>query len=214
MKGKTDSYFPSNDPLSSFYALGGGSSVDVLVRRSNSNDGSSNGNNNNNTAAAGGVVTTVLRSSPAAGGGGSGIHLSVLGAVPVSNQNVWGAGWNGAAAVPAAPAATWSTSVLIAPNDRNFPCLNLTTGPNMPDTDLEAYMTGVYGSSPGCLCTFDNEVRRNGEEDEGAGRPFSVCCTVYVVLLYAVCVLHGGVYRGAYCVRVCAVLNRVCVCVY
>ena len=176
MKGKTNSFFPSNDPLSSFYALGGGSSVDVLVRRPNTNDGSNNGNNT--TAAAGGVVTTVLRSNPAAGGGGSGIHLSVLGAVPVSNQNVWGAGWNGAAAVPAAPSATWSTSVLMAPNDRNFPCLNLTTGPNMPDTDLEAYMTGVYGSSPGCLCTFDNEVRRNEERDEGAGRPFFMCCTM------------------------------------
>ena len=97
-------------------------------------------------------------------------------------------------------------------HDRNFPCLNLTTGPNMPDTDLEAYMTGVYGSSPGCLCTFDNEVRRDEEENEGAGRPLSVCCTICVSysLCAVLCVLHG-VYRGVYCARVCAILNHVCV---
>ena len=53
---------------------------------------------------------------------------------------------------------SWSSSQDIAGNDRNFPCLNLTTGPNIPDYDLESYMTGIYGSSVGCLCTYDNEV--------------------------------------------------------
>ena len=46
----------------------------------------------------------------------------------------------------------------IAGNDRNFPCSGLTTGANLPLPDLEAMMTGVYASSPGCLCTYNNEV--------------------------------------------------------
>ena len=31
-------------------------------------------------------------------------------------------------------------------------------GPNLPIGDLEAIMTGIYGSSPVCLCTYNNEV--------------------------------------------------------
>ena len=54
-------------------------------------------------------------------------------------------------------ASTWATSMLISPNNRNFPASTLTTTqPNLPDDDLAAIMTGIYGSSPGCLCTFPN----------------------------------------------------------
>ena len=52
---------------------------------------------------------------------------------------------------------TWATSMLISPNNRNFPASALTTTqPNLPDDDLAAIMTGIYGSAPGCLCTFPN----------------------------------------------------------
>ena len=41
-----------------------------------------------------------------------------------------------------------------------FPPSGLTTGPNLPVGDLEALMTGIYATSPGCLCTYDNEVKQ------------------------------------------------------
>ena len=57
-----------------------------------------------------------------------------------------------------APAGThWSTSAMIAPNSRNFPVSGLPTdGANLPSDDLAAVMTGIYGTAPGCLCTFPN----------------------------------------------------------
>jgi len=68
--------------------------------------------------------------------------------------------WEKAPANATVPARVqrWSEAFVIAPNDRNFPTAKLTTGPNLPEKDLEALLTGIYGSSPGCLCTYDNEV--------------------------------------------------------
>ena len=40
---------------------------------------------------------------------------------------------------------TWATSAIIAPNNRNFPASELTTGPNLPTDDLAAVMVGIYG---------------------------------------------------------------------
>ena len=52
-----------------------------------------------------------------------------------SVQDVWGGLDFGR--IPIAETTLWSSSTMIAANDRNFPCLNLTTGPNLPDVDLE-----------------------------------------------------------------------------
>jgi hypothetical protein len=57
----------------------------------------------------------------------------------------------------------WSREWLIAPNNRNFPSGSLPAGSvsNMDnDRDVEALMTGIYGSAVPCLCTYPNEVSR------------------------------------------------------
>ena len=51
------------------------------------------------------------------------------------------------------------TNIMIFNDDYYFPSSGLTTGKNLPIFDLEAMVTGIYGSSPGCLATFDNEVK-------------------------------------------------------
>lgn len=69
----------------------------------------------------------------------------------------------------AAVAATgWSTSAMISPNNRNFPASQLiTNSSNLPSGDLAAVMTGIYGSAPGCLCTFPNSPACPGMEGKG-----------------------------------------------
>ena len=55
----------------------------------------------------------------------------------------------------------------ISPNNHNFPAGELTTTkPNLPTQDLAALMTGIYGSAPGCLCTFPNSPSCPGMEGE------------------------------------------------
>lgn len=63
--------------------------------------------------------------------------------------------------------ATWSSSITIAPNNHNFPASQLTTGPNLPTRDLAAVMAGIYGSAPGCLCTFPNSPACPGMQGKG-----------------------------------------------
>ena len=41
---------------------------------------------------------------------------------------------------------------------------DLTTGANIPTDDLTAVMAGIYGSAPGCLCTFPNSPACPGME--------------------------------------------------
>jgi hypothetical protein len=141
------SHFPSNDILQRAYTMGGGSSVDILLDSP--------------------APTHVLKSS-----GGTGLHEILVGKVSLLAIDEWGPGpfpgEDGES--ESGPSSffdgnvdageTWTTGLRIAPNDRNFPCSQLTTEANMPDYDLEAYMTGVFGSSPGCLCTYPNEVEK------------------------------------------------------
>ena len=166
---KTANHFAATGALDRLYALGGGSAVDLV----------------NMTGSSGGKPTTaVLLSS--VGSDASGYQEIVAGAYNAKNVDKWSAGWalaagaadgsvvdaNGTAlpvavgspepagaALDLAAATAWATSFELAPNDRNFPCAKLTTGPNLPAADLEAYMTGVYASSPGNLCTYPNEVK-------------------------------------------------------
>ena len=63
-------------------------------------------------------------------------------------------------------ATKWNRQWLISPNNRNFPSAQLPSGTvsNMDDSDnLEALMTGIYGSAVPCLCTYPNEVS-NGHQ--------------------------------------------------
>ena len=78
----------------------------------------------------------------------------------LATRDAWGRGWEGAAAASSVATSTlsYSRAWRLAANDRNFPSGVLGVGPNLPEGDLEALLTGVYGSSPGCLCTYDNEV--------------------------------------------------------
>ena len=51
--------------------------------------------------------------------------------------------------------------VAVAPNNRDFPVLGLPgAGKNLPEDDLAALLTGAYGTSPGCLCTYPSAVKR------------------------------------------------------
>ena len=85
-----------------------------------------------------------------------------------------------AAAGPSARAnlsSSWSTSLLLAPNDRNFPAGGLAALPaaaqgeggraapgavpgscGLADADAEGLLTGIYGSAVGCLNTYDGMV--------------------------------------------------------
>eukprot|EP00041_Stephanoeca_diplocostata_P004961 m.53855 g.53855 ORF g.53855 m.53855 type:complete len:798 (-) comp15471_c1_seq1:129-2522(-) len=145
MRGLNNQFFGSEDRLGTVYALGGGSAVEILRRH------------------AGTKAATVLLSAPQNGRAGSGFYDLWTGTVTPLDKwtktiSLSATSNTSAQMHPSRASSTWTASFVIAPNDRNFPALNMTTGPNLPDTDLEAMMTGLYGSSPGCLCTYDNEV--------------------------------------------------------
>ena len=136
-------FFGTGDPLTRYYAMGGGSSVDVVT--TNPTNGTS--------------PYSVLVSNR--GGAPSALQDVVLGTLGGKGGDFfWGPGWSQAGATPVPASGTsWAASQLLTPNDRNFPAGGLSTGPNLPERDLEALLTGIYGSSVGCLCTFDNEVK-------------------------------------------------------
>ena len=156
------SFFGARDGLLRAYALGGGSAIDIANR--SCVVGASNATQ---------CAHTLLSSGNA--GYSSGLHEVLVGEIPTENK--WtngglarrsggaagGATADGGAASSSAASAsattTWATSAELTPNDRNFPAHGLTTGANLPIRDLEALLTGIYASSPGCLATFDNEVK-------------------------------------------------------
>ena len=51
------------------------------------------------------------------------------------------------------------TSSTLSPNDRPFPVGGVPVGASLGGRDLEAMLTGIYGSAVGALTTFDNEVK-------------------------------------------------------
>lgn len=119
MKNAADGadFFVGTQPLHSFYALGGGSAVDV--RRS----------------VTGSAATQVALVSNA---GGSGFHTVLAGAYG-GDHDVWTAAPQGTSAMTSADAApsVWSTSTTLGANNYNFPSLELTSDPNLPFEDLE-----------------------------------------------------------------------------
>lgn len=117
------------------YAMGGGTSVDIRQTLSSAQT----------------VVISNGYGTP------SGLQEVLAGALSLADE--WTDGWSHTSADTLKAGTRWTTSVRLAPNNRNFPAGDLTTDANLDDRDLEAYMTGIYGSPVGCLCTYDNEVK-------------------------------------------------------
>lgn len=138
MKGAKSSnhFFCGTDTLSSVYGLGGGTAFDL--RRQVSGSASKQ------------VILLSLSS-------GSGLE-NVLAGRYSGSTDVWTKGWEVSKKADIKKGTTWKTSINLSPNNFNFPTFDLTTGSNLPSKDLEALLTGALGTSPGCLCTYDNEV--------------------------------------------------------
>jgi hypothetical protein len=103
----------------------------------------------------------VVRSSGSGGSSGySGVEEVLVGGLP--EEHVWSAGWGSVQAMSIASGTAWSTLVELAPNSFDFPVQgpfgDLTTGPNIDAVNLQAMLTGIYGSPVGQLCTHDNGV--------------------------------------------------------
>jgi hypothetical protein len=133
----SNNHFGSNGTIHRLYAMGGGSSIDISY-------GSQADNH-------------ILLS-----GGDSGLHEEMVTNARPTDLDKWGGGWESAPLATVLKGQTFHISSTITANDRNFPAGGLTSGPNLPVRDLEAYLTGVYGSSPGCLCSYPDEVAKVG----------------------------------------------------
>jgi hypothetical protein len=136
MLGSRQSYFASDRPLERAYALGGGA-IDMT---------------------ASGQRETVLRSAASCGNASatfrSGVEQVLAGSYP--NKDRWdGAGWQAAAPQHVTAGGRWSTDATIAATDHDFPAGTLATPrPNLPDDDLRALYTAVYGTAAGVLDTY------------------------------------------------------------
>jgi hypothetical protein len=114
------------------------------------------------------TTTTVLLSSGSGlAGYFAGVQEVLLSGVPFDmNQFLdhWTSGWDktGAAEVPS-DRIEWSSVVSIFGNDLDYPvgmvgAVDGGATSNLPADDLHAFLTGVYGSPAGCLCTHINAV--------------------------------------------------------
>jgi len=130
-------FFPANNSLPRLYALGGGTAVDVGLVSTGTP-----------------CLVSNVGDSPSAF-----VDIAATAAVPALLWDQWQPDvWGGIAPGVIKAGTTWSATMTISPSNSNFPTLRLPAGPNLPADDLEALLTGVYGSSPGCLCTYHNEV--------------------------------------------------------
>jgi len=104
----------------------------------------------------------VVLLNSASGGlfGHSGFQEILAGSLP--EQDVWTSGWSSVGATQILSGLQWNASYEIAPNNFDFPAQgpfgDLSTEGNIEDKDLQAMLTGIYGSPVGQLCTHDNGV--------------------------------------------------------
>ena len=141
-------FLASIDAVSRVYAMGGGTAMDVRFEG----------------APARANRTTVLLSSNSGNPYWSGMQRVVIG--NYRDYDTWDLGWSGKPSVAVDAGATWTDTVQIAPNDRNFPpplddayALGPGDGARPADSDdLEAIHTAIFGSAVGVLCSYDNEV--------------------------------------------------------
>lgn len=159
-KGKN--FMPSARPLHRVYMMGG-------VNPSNTNpkpsDGTQGAIDITRSASFSGQIT-MLASNPGLATTG---FFELVAGNTTAGLDAWGGGTSGPDATGAPATAiiagtSWKSSMVISPNNKNFPAGSLTTGPNIPTDDLNAVMAGIYGSAPGCLCTFPNSPACPGME--------------------------------------------------
>eukprot|EP00730_Choanoeca_flexa_P003156 TRINITY_DN11310_c0_g1_i3.p1 TRINITY_DN11310_c0_g1~~TRINITY_DN11310_c0_g1_i3.p1 ORF type:complete len:844 (+),score=181.87 TRINITY_DN11310_c0_g1_i3:336-2534(+) len=148
MRDKDNAYFAASSNISRLYALGGNASVDIDLHHDSSS------------------VILLSRATPTSA---TGLQLLRRGNF-TGDYDQWTGPWakhadNSSGAddslgqlQPSKPGAQWQSTLKIGFNNRNFPVLSLSNRTDMPDDDVEALLTGLYGSSPGCLCTYPNEV--------------------------------------------------------
>lgn len=134
--------FVASSPLSRLYAIGG-SPASAIDMRQTIHDGTDNN-----------IITIMSETDTPSG------FKETLAGTFSKQQDVWSSGWMDASVSHIASGITWNVTWDISPNNRNFPALGQTTDVTIPVDDLSALMTGAYGSSPGCLCTYPNEVEQ------------------------------------------------------
>lgn len=152
MKGASaeKSFYATTDSISRLYALGGGGG-----------EGHEAGNMSLAFRWPEASKSVVLRSSASGGDGGySGVEEVLAGGLP--EEHAWSAGWGSVQAVTIAAGTAWQTSVDLAPNRFDFPVHgpfgDLETGEQIDAVNLQAMLTGIYGSPVGQLCTHDGCV--------------------------------------------------------
>ena len=163
-KGGSD-FFASNDPIYRFYALGGSGSEEGQVGNHSFDYFQDTSETSSNTPS-----QTVLMSSSSGSPYWSGLQTVLAGGFgnASSRMNHWDKGWDGLSGQDIGPSSSeWKHTAYIGPNNLDFPVGDLGVMPNMepsssastlPSSDLHAYMTAIYGSPAGCLCTHVNEV--------------------------------------------------------
>eukprot|EP01052_Picozoa_sp_SAG31_P024704 SAG31_NODE_2119_length_6406_cov_2.443317_5_plen_455_part_00 len=147
------SVMPSARPIGQVYMIGGVNPSNTKPKPEDSSQGAIDISFPDGPAG-----TTALLSGPSALPGKSGFSEILVGTVRSDQLDSWTNHTVFSANAVSLPrqVARWHTKMLVTPNNRNFPAGNMTTGPNLPIDDLAAVMTGIYGSAPGCLCTFPN----------------------------------------------------------
>jgi hypothetical protein len=111
--------------------------------------------------AANGQRETVLQSraicgnAPAGGDARTGLELVLKGSHP--DRDGWsGSGWATATPEPVAAGERWRTGATIAANGHDFPAGGLVEPrANLPEDDLRAIYTAVYGTAAGVLGSYD-----------------------------------------------------------
>jgi hypothetical protein len=141
MMNSADPDFASSSPLERAYFLGapGGGAIDV---------------------ASDGQRATVLHSraacgnAPTGGAARTGVELVLAGSHPEPDR--WTrSGWSAAAPTRIAAGQRWRTDATIAANGYDFPAGGLVEpGDNLPEGDLRAIYTAVYGTAAGVLGSY------------------------------------------------------------
>jgi hypothetical protein len=138
-------FFGTNDTASRVFALGSGGALDLRATHNVS-------------------VNTVLLSSSSGHPYWSGVQHVVAG--DFAPRDRWCGGWAGQPARSLTRGTAWTSSLTLSPNDRAFPTGDVPAPPSssasapplLGGRDLEALLTGIYGSAVGPLCTFPNRV--------------------------------------------------------
>ena len=89
----------------------------------------------------------------------TGLQRVIVGEVPTDLEDQWSDGWARSHPARTVAGLTWSSVLLITPNNKNFPLSYAGSFQGRPD-DFEALMVGVWATAVGCLMTADNAVVR------------------------------------------------------